>query len=150
MNILERVIRVLENIGVFSRWTNYVGSAVIFVMVMLTLSDVIARYVFNSPIIGAKEITEVLLVTAVFFCIAHTHNQKGHVSVDVVTGKLGSKSSVILDFTTTSLATAMFIVVIIRLSILNQEHITTGSLVGDAFHILSAPFSAIMVFGCIK
>ena len=149
MNVLERVIRVLENIGVFSRWTNYIGAAAIMLMVTLTLSDVIARYVFNSPILGAKEVTEVLLITAVFFTIAHTYNKKGHVSVDVVTGKLGPKSSVILDFITTVLATATFIIVVIRLAILNQIHIATGAYVSDAFHVLSAPFSAIMVFGSI-
>ena len=72
MNVLERIIRIFENIGVFSRWTNYVGAAVVMVMVVMTLSDVIMCYVFNSPITGAKEITEVLLVVAVFFTIAHT------------------------------------------------------------------------------
>jgi tripartite ATP-independent transporter DctM subunit len=149
MNLFNRAISLLENIGVFSRWINNIGAAVIMLMVSLTLADVIARYVFNSPITGAKEITEVLLITAVFFTIAHTHNKKGHVSVDVVTGKLGSKSSVIIDFTTSILATAMFSIVIIRLSILNQGQIATGAFVADAFHILAAPFSAIMIFGCI-
>jgi tripartite ATP-independent transporter DctM subunit len=149
MKVLDRAIHLLEYVGVFSRWINNLGAAVVFFMVLLTLSDVIMRYVFNSPILGAKEITEVLLITAVFFTIAHTYNKKGHVSVDVVTGKLGSKSSVILDFITTVLATATFIVVIIRLAILNQIHIATGAFVSDAYHIISAPFSAIMVFGSI-
>src|SRR4030043_1239052 len=109
MNTLNRMIRILENIGVFSRWVNYAGTGIVFLMVALTLSDVVARYVFNSPILGAKEVTEVMLITAVFFTIAHTYNNKGHVRVDVITGKLGSKSSVILDFITTVLATATFI-----------------------------------------
>jgi tripartite ATP-independent transporter DctM subunit len=149
MKVLDRAISLLENIGVFSRWTNYIGAVVIMLMVVLTLSDVIARYVFNSPLLGAKEVTEVLLITAVFFTIAHTYNKKGHVSVDVVTGRLGSKSSVIVDFITTVLATVTFIILVIRLSILNQGHIATGAFVSDAFHILSAPFSAIMIFGSI-
>jgi tripartite ATP-independent transporter DctM subunit len=149
MKVLERAISLLENIGVFSRWVNYAGAGIIFCMVGLTLSDVIARYVFNSPILGAKEVTEVMLIAAVFFTIAHTYNKKGHVSVDVVTGKLGSKSFVILDFITTVLATVTFLIVVIRLSILNQEHIAQGAFVSDAFHVISSPFSAIMVFGSI-
>jgi tripartite ATP-independent transporter DctM subunit len=149
MNVLDRVIRVLENIGVFSRWTNYIGSAVIMLMVGMTFADVIMRYLFNSPITGAMEITQVLLIAAVFLAIAHTHNQKGHVSVDVVTGKLGAKSSLIFDFTTNILATVTFIIVVIRLSILTQDYAATGAFQSDSFHILSAPFSAIMVFGCL-
>ena len=149
MNVLERIIRSLENIGVFSRWTNYIGAAIVMLMVVLTLSDVIMRYVFNSPIIGAKEITEVLLITAVFFTIAHTYNNKGHVHVDVVTGKLGSKSSLIVDFITTLLGAVTFIVIVYRLTILTEKFAATGMNTGGAFPILSAPFSAIMVFGSI-
>jgi tripartite ATP-independent transporter DctM subunit len=147
MKVLDRAIRVLDNIGVFSRWTNYIGAATLIVMVGLTFADVIMRYIFLSPIVGAKEIVEVLLLTTVFLTIAYTQSKKGHVRVDVITGKLGPRSFLILDFTTNVLATAMLVIVIIRLIILTKDFAVKGSFVSDAYHILSAPFSAIMVFG---
>ncbi len=37
-----------------------------FVMMVVTFVDVVGRYVFNSPLSGAKELTELLLMVVVF------------------------------------------------------------------------------------
>lgn len=69
-----------------------IGAIAIVFMMLLTAVDVILRYVFNSPILGGYEITSLLLVAAVFFCIAHTFLHDGHISVELLVSKLPVKS----------------------------------------------------------
>ena len=42
------------------------AAAILFAMMVLTTVDVVARYVFNRPLRGAFEITELLLVVLIF------------------------------------------------------------------------------------
>lgn len=59
-------------------------------MMLLTTTDVVARYVFNSPIRGAFELTEILLATLVFLAMPLTTQLDEHVRVDLI--KLPPKS----------------------------------------------------------
>ena len=54
----------------------YAGSYVLFGMMLLTIFDVIGRYIFNLPITGAYEITEAMMVTVVFFFIGYAQAKK--------------------------------------------------------------------------
>lgn len=56
INILDRMIHLVNYVGVFSRWMNTIGSIIIFGMVALTFADVILRYGFNSPKIGRAHV----------------------------------------------------------------------------------------------
>ena len=42
------------------------ASAILFAMMLLTVVDVVARYVFNRPLRGAFEVTELLLLVLIF------------------------------------------------------------------------------------
>ena len=79
---LQRAIRILDKVGVFSRWTNTIGVALLLVMVSVTFVDVFLRYIFNAPIVGVKALTEVMMISVVFLAIAHTHSEKRHVSME--------------------------------------------------------------------
>jgi tripartite ATP-independent transporter DctM subunit len=149
VNVLDRVTRVLDKIGAYSRWPNYIGAAAIFFMVALTFADVIMRYLFNSPISNAKEITEVTLVIAVFMSIAYTYYLKSHVSVDVVTGKLGANGRVITDFIIAVIGLAMFIIIIWQSAVLTQQYFINGTVHGRVLLIPAWPFAGIITLGCI-
>ena len=43
-----------------------VASAILFAMMLLTVVDVVARYVFNRPLRGAFEVTELMLLVLIF------------------------------------------------------------------------------------
>ena len=73
-NILEKVITVLDKVGIFSKWTNVVGLIAIFLLICMTFVDVILRYIFNMPMEGQTDITEVTLILAVYLAIHHTYN----------------------------------------------------------------------------
>ena len=54
----------------------YAGAVAVFVMMCLTAADAVARYVLNSPITGAYEITEkYLMVAAVFLGLSNGYRE---------------------------------------------------------------------------
>ncbi|WP_156127882.1 TRAP transporter small permease [Pseudooceanicola atlanticus] len=61
---------------------------ILIVMMALTVIDVIGRYGFNAPLIGATELTELLLVSVVFIGLPAVSMDDGHVSVDLFVSKM--------------------------------------------------------------
>jgi TRAP-type C4-dicarboxylate transport system permease small subunit len=66
-----------------------VASAVLVgFMMFLTFADVLARYVFNSPILGAYEITEVIMGLMIFGGLPLISGRRTHISVDLFVSSL--------------------------------------------------------------
>lgn len=65
-----------------------VGGVMLMVMMGLTVADVIGRYVFNSPVLGAAELTELLLAATIFLGLPLVSLGQDHVTVDLFTDKL--------------------------------------------------------------
>lgn len=61
----------------------YIAATVVFVLMLLTTADVVGRYLFNSPIWGAFEITEILLATLIFAGLPLVTLRNEHVTVDL-------------------------------------------------------------------
>lgn len=53
-------------------------------LALLTLTDVLGRYVFNISVVGAVELTEVLMVGVIFSGIVLATLAREHISVDVL------------------------------------------------------------------
>ncbi len=70
--------------GVFSHYLSRLGCVSLFAMMCLTVVDVVGRYVFNSPILGAFELTEFLVSITVFSFLGYAQSQKIHVTVDIL------------------------------------------------------------------
>ncbi|WP_420414440.1 TRAP transporter small permease [Roseibium sp.] len=69
--------------------TYVLGSAcllVMFALIGLTCVDVVARYVFNSPVTGAYELTELLLATLIFLALPLTTAAGEHIEVELLDG----------------------------------------------------------------
>jgi TRAP-type C4-dicarboxylate transport system permease small subunit len=65
-----------------------VAVAVLFSMMMLTVGDVVGRYVLNSPIPGAYELSEFMMVAVVFLPLAFVQLGHGNVRVELVLNRL--------------------------------------------------------------
>ena len=68
-----------------------VSGAAIVAMMLLTCTDVFLRYVFNAPIEGALDITQMLMVIVVFFGLGYCGWTGGHVVVDLLRELLPAK-----------------------------------------------------------
>jgi len=60
------------------------ASAILMAMMSLTFVDVVARYVFNRPIRGAFEVTELLLLVLIFAGLPLVSHADEHVTMDFV------------------------------------------------------------------
>lgn len=65
------------------------SQAAVFVIMLLTTADVIARYFFKHAIVGAYEFTEkYLMVIVVFLGMSYVMKMRGHIRVDVLSDRL--------------------------------------------------------------
>jgi TRAP-type transport system small permease protein len=60
------------------------ASAILFGLMGLTFADVVARYVFNRPIRGAFELTELLLLVLIFAGLPLVSHADEHVTMDFI------------------------------------------------------------------
>lgn len=60
------------------------AGATLFVLMLLTTADVTGRYFFNSPILGAVELTQLMLATVIFLALPIVGWREEHVSIDLL------------------------------------------------------------------
>jgi TRAP-type C4-dicarboxylate transport system permease small subunit len=73
------------------------ASAILFAMMLLTAVDVVARYVFNRPLRGAFEVTELLLVVLIFAGLPLVSFAGEHAVMDFVDRVLGRRAQGALE-----------------------------------------------------
>ena len=61
-------------------------AVLLFAMMALTVTDVLGRYLFNAPVRGAAEVTELMLAGVVFLGLPAATLDRDHVAVDLLTG----------------------------------------------------------------
>jgi TRAP-type C4-dicarboxylate transport system permease small subunit len=69
-----------------------VASAVLFAMMGLTVVDVVARYVFNRPLRGAFEVTELMLLVLIFAGLPLVSFSDEHATMDFIDRVLGPRA----------------------------------------------------------
>ena len=108
---LDRVGHFLEK-GIYpvSRFLHHVGQWVVVLMVLLTVTDVCLRYIFNSPILGSYEITQFMMAILIFASVGYTMAVKEHISVDLVITNLPKRVRALLEAITCVLACGLFAV----------------------------------------
>jgi TRAP-type C4-dicarboxylate transport system permease small subunit len=80
-----------------STYLSYIGNIALVAMMFLTTADVVGRYFFNAPVLGAYEMTEYLMLIMVFSFLAFAQAEKSHICVDIVFNRLPSKLRGILE-----------------------------------------------------
>lgn len=63
-------------------WMNTIAEVALFVMMLLTVMDVILRRFFGSPIVGTFDLVAMMGAVVVGFSLAKTSWDRGHVFVD--------------------------------------------------------------------
>jgi TRAP-type C4-dicarboxylate transport system permease small subunit len=93
-----------------SRFIFWVGAAILFVMMLLTVIDVILRYLGKS-IAGTYELVSFAGALTVGFAIAQTSLDDGHVYVDMLTEYVGPGWRKTLIFCTKTAGAAVFLLI---------------------------------------
>lgn len=90
---------IVKIINFLSRISTGLAMFVLMFMMLLTVSDVFMRYIFIRPITGTTELTEYLMVCALFGIVPCALENR-HIKVDVVTQRLPPKIYAIVDIIT--------------------------------------------------
>ncbi len=82
---LELLDRLVRSIAL------YAGGATVIGLAVLIVTAVVFRYLFNSPIFGADDFNQILLVSTVAFAVAHSGRTGGQVVVEILSIVTGPK-----------------------------------------------------------
>ncbi|MBA4501566.1 TRAP transporter small permease [Marinobacterium marinum] len=67
------------------------AALVMFLMMALTLVDVLGRYLFSTPVTGAFEVTELMLAAVIFLGLPLITAEGGHIAVDILDAALSDR-----------------------------------------------------------
>ncbi len=125
-----------------------VGQYVLMLMMLLTSADVCGRYFFNRPLLGAYDLTQLMMVVMVFFCIAYTQVKKGHVGITIIVDRLSEKNQAVIESVGYFLGLVLFSILawqnIVKANLMRMGGATTASI-----EIPTYPFFLVIAFGSL-
>lgn len=111
MKLIE-ITRVVEKgILPLTRLLDRLTWIVLFAMMTMTMVDVLLRKLTNTTIIGAGEITEMMMVVVIFCSLAQCQVEDGHIRIDLIMGKTSPKIQSVVDLVTQFLCFGLFCLV---------------------------------------
>ena len=116
-----------------------VASAVLFAMMLLTVVDVVARYLFSRPLRGAFEVTELMLLVLIFAGLPLVSFSNEHAVMDFIDRVLGPRSQLRLE-RGVQLVNALFMFLLTWLVWRKADRIWAYGDTSDVLRILYGPF----------
>jgi TRAP-type C4-dicarboxylate transport system permease small subunit len=138
---------IAKGLGWFSTVLAYLGALVLLIMMFLTTADVAGRYLFNKPILGTIELTEIFVLIMIFSFLAHTQAHKGHISVDLLVSRFSRRTRLIIELGVTSICLILMGLIVWMSGITAQELKASGQ-ASNNLHIPKYPFALFVVLGC--
>lgn len=86
-----------------------IGSALVFILMMIILGDVFGRTLFNHPLTGAPELAKVSLVALLFLGLAKTLRMNKHIRATVIIARAGPRVQAALNMTANMCGLVIFI-----------------------------------------
>jgi TRAP-type C4-dicarboxylate transport system permease small subunit len=131
----------------------YLGALATFAMMCLTSADALSRYLFNSPILGALEITEkYLMVASIFLGLSYAYRGGLFIRVTFLVDRLSGNARLAADYFAhlITLAFCVFMLVAtgqqaLRALSEDTELSTLPILVGPAYSFVTIGFLALTV-----
>ena len=111
-------------------------------LALLTLVDVLGRYLFKFPVRGSVELTEVLMVAVIFSGIVLATRAHAHVAVDLLTMQLSSRVLQLQQLFSHAAATAISIL----LGWVSWEQARSAAEFNDQTTVLGIPLAPVVFF----
>ncbi len=113
-----------------ARWLAFLlegmAALVLFLLMALTCVDVVGRYLFNSPLHGGTELTEIGLAVMVFAAMPVITWRGGHIVVDLLDRFLGSKVVKVLSLLAALVMSSSLYFLAMRIFELGERSIRRG------------------------
>lgn len=111
-----------------------ISGIVIAAGALLTFTDIMSRYIFNTSILGTYEIMQMTFLFAALASYSYTQTQKGHINVVFILKRLPSKVRMVI-YAITSLASSVLCIVLTQamfkqtISYYNHDYVTATALI---------------------
>jgi tripartite ATP-independent transporter DctM subunit len=144
-NLFSRFSAILDKLAKSLQW---LGATVLFCMMVFIFVAVVLRYLFNRPIGGDVEITQLISLAIIWLGIAWGQVQKSHIQVGIVTDRFSPDNLLVIE-------TAMFILllgvagVITWQGILNTLFIIKYSKTSQYYSFPLFPLATLISIGCL-
>ena len=142
MSVLSKLYVVI--IGVLTG----IAASVLSAMMFLIMTDVVLRYIFNSPITGSYEIIQYLMTILISFAIVYCAYKGSHVSVDIVFDLLPLKPQSIVRGVGSFIVLVLFSLIAWE-NIQYIKEIHDQKLTSSILYIPSYPFVAAVAVGFV-
>jgi TRAP-type C4-dicarboxylate transport system permease small subunit len=116
-----------------------VASAILLAMMLLTVVDVIARYIFSRPVRGAFEVTELMLVVLIFAGLPLVSFSEEHAVMDFIDRLLGARGQRLLRRAVEA-TSAAFMFLLAWLTWIRADRIWAYRDATDVLRIVYGPF----------
>lgn len=103
--IARRVLELLETA------LTLLSATILFGLMFYVTAEVLMRYLFNHPLPGHLELTQLLIAPAVFLALSWVQARRGHVGMDLLHERLSPRGRAAADCLTLALALATFLVI---------------------------------------
>jgi TRAP-type C4-dicarboxylate transport system permease small subunit len=80
-----------------NQFLTHIGSIALAVLMFLTVADVFGRYLFNRPVPGTFELTEMLMVLIVFMALGLAQQHNEHISLDLAYNYFPGRQKAVTD-----------------------------------------------------
>lgn len=142
MELMNKISRIAAHILLVA------GAGFLAIMMFLTMTDVVLRYIFRSPLTGAYEVIEYMMAVVVPFGIVYCAYEKGHVSVDVVFDHLPKRLQDFMSCITSLVILCLFLLVAWQ-NILYIHETYASRLTTAVLYIPSFPFVGVIAIGMV-
>lgn len=139
---MKKALYFIVNTG---RW---IGIFTLFSMMTLTFADVVGRYIFNHSILGAQEITDLMMIILVFFVLPYSTSMGDNLTIIFLTSRLSAHTQRILKIITTFLSIIIVGIMTWQIFLTMISAIKTG----EATEIIRIPwifYLSLAVVGCV-
>lgn len=103
-----------------------IAVAGLIVIILVTVTDVVLRCLFNFTLVGSYEISQYLLLISVFASFAYCQATRSHITVTMFTSKMPRTLALSIDAVTGILSSAIWVLVGIAIAQQAQYYLTTG------------------------
>lgn len=144
-----KAFRTFENaIGTAAKWGNSIGLFAVVLLMLLTVADVVLRYVFTKPVLGTVELTEYAMVVIVSLSFARCADTDSHAKIDMLVTRFSPKVQAIVNFVVFAVTLGFCILMTWR-SFVDFYQLYLAGRHSAILEISASPFHLIMAIGFV-
>jgi TRAP-type C4-dicarboxylate transport system permease small subunit len=134
--------------AISSRWSwltlplDAVAALILFALMLMTCIDVLGRYLFNAPLNGATELTELMMAGIIFAALPVVGRREQHINVDLLDSITPRVLVNIRQTLINTIAAVAMAVICWRVWILAARHAEYG----DRTEFLQIPVAPVVYF----